>query len=122
MLRKGLHHVQVNGKLEATSSLIISGNASLEIFLCLLIKRFRGDEVEPELQRVVRQVFWQRPRPARRAARCNPLRLSRSPFFRLTDWLTVAVHSKMLIKRRVGLTLGLGRSLMQGVAPQMCVE
>src|SRR6266446_3354463 len=26
----------------------------------------------------------------------------------------------MLIKRRVGLTLGLGRSLMHGVAPQMC--
>jgi hypothetical protein len=27
---------------------------------------------------------------------------------------------KKLIKRRVGLTLGLGRSLMHGVAPQMC--
>src|SRR5215475_9591995 len=26
----------------------------------------------------------------------------------------------MLIKRRVGLTLGLGRSLMHGVAPHMC--
>ena len=27
---------------------------------------------------------------------------------------------KMVIKRRVGLTLGLGRSLMHGVDPQMC--
>ena len=32
----------------------------------------------------------------------------------------VAVRFKLLIKRRVGLTLGLGRSLMHGVAPQMC--
>jgi hypothetical protein len=32
----------------------------------------------------------------------------------------VAVRFKMLIKRRVGLTLGLGRALMHGIAPQMC--
>src|SRR5262249_56979322 len=38
----------------------------------------------------------------------------------LADWPNVAVRFKMLIKRRVGLTLGLGRSLMHGVAPQMC--
>jgi hypothetical protein len=37
-----------------------------------------------------------------------------SPF---VDWPNVAVRFK---KRRVGLTLGLGRSLMHGVAPQMC--
>jgi hypothetical protein len=30
------------------------------------------------------------------------------------------VRFKLLITRRVGLTLGLGRSLMHGVAPQMC--
>ena len=36
------------------------------------------------------------------------------------DWPNVAVRFKMLIKRRVGLTLGIGRSLMHGVAPQMC--
>src|SRR6516165_6389813 len=38
----------------------------------------------------------------------------------LADWPNVAVRFKMLIERRVGLTLGLGRSLMHGVAPQMC--
>src|SRR6516225_11280788 len=38
----------------------------------------------------------------------------------LADWPNVAVRFKLLIKRRVGLTLGLGRSLMHGVAPQMC--
>src|SRR6516165_5531029 len=38
----------------------------------------------------------------------------------LADWPDVAVSSKMLIKCRVGLTLGPGRSLMHGVAPQMC--
>ena len=37
-----------------------------------------------------------------------------------TDWQNTEVRFKMLIKRRVGLTLGLGRSLMHGVAPQMC--
>src|SRR6266498_2999810 len=37
-----------------------------------------------------------------------------------TDWLNVAVRFKMFIKRRVGLTLGHGQSLMHGVAPQMC--
>ena len=36
------------------------------------------------------------------------------------DWPNVAVHFKMLVKWRVGLTLGLERSLMHGVAPQMC--
>src|SRR5262249_50310153 len=40
-----------------------------------------------------------------------------SPF---ADWPTAAVRFKMLIKWRVGLTLGLERSLMHGVAPQMC--
>src|SRR6516162_4796389 len=38
----------------------------------------------------------------------------------VADWPKVAVSSKMLIKWRVGLTLGPGRSLMHGVAPQMC--
>ena len=40
-----------------------------------------------------------------------------SPF---AAWPNVAVRFKMLIKWRVGLTLGLERSLMHGVAPQMC--
>ena len=39
---------------------------------------------------------------------------------KFADWPNVAVSSKMLIRWRVGLTLGPGRSLMHGVAPQMC--
>ena len=39
---------------------------------------------------------------------------------KFADWPNVAVRFTMLIKWRVGLTLGPGRSLMHGVAPQMC--
>jgi hypothetical protein len=48
----------------------------------------------------------------------RPLTVPGSP---PTHWQNLAVRFKMLTKRRVGLTLGLGRSLMHGVAPK-CAE